>query len=355
LLVVAISVVTTALMSRSLSGAFFEGHLEDMAAAAASSGEASRNAVMMDDLRLGFSSSFERSIWVAMLVSGAVALAAGGFATGRLLRPIYLIRRATRRMAGGAYSYQIPIPRETELAGLAEDVNALGSALHRVEERRVRLISEVAHELRTPLATIEGYMEGLLDGVFDPSDEIFAVAAQEASRLKRLANDLSALSAAEAGSIELKKSELDLGRVAVEAADRLRPQYEAQGVALLVVMETPLPVIGDFDRLVQVFINIIGNALTHTPADGEVVVTGVRQGTDAMVHVADTGQGMLPEQLTLIFERFYRVDRNRRGGTGIGLTIARRLVNLHDGDVTAVSAGLDMGSTFSVGIPLAKP
>ncbi|MBU1227870.1 MAG: HAMP domain-containing protein [Actinobacteria bacterium] len=354
LLVVVIAVLTTAVVSRSLAGSFFESHLRDMAG---QPGMGMSGGVMTESmassLREGFSSSFERSVSIAVLVSGAVALIASSYAAVRVLRPIQRIRGATRRLAGGAYEERVPIPTETELSDLAHDVNALGRALEQVEERRVRLISEVAHELRTPLSTIQGYMEGLLDGVFEPTEEIFAVTAGEAARLKRLASDLSALSAAEEGSFELRRTELDLGEVATKAADRLRPQFDAQEVVLTVGGTDSLPIVGDPDRLMQVFTNIIGNALTHCEPQGRVGVSWERRGHEARVRVADTGIGMTPEQLQFIFERFYRVDRHRHSGTGIGLTIARRIARLHHGDVTAASEGLGAGSTFTVTLPLA--
>jgi HAMP domain-containing protein len=124
-----------------------------------------------------------------VLVGAAAAILASTFSAIRVLRPLERVRRATRRLASGHYTQQIPIPVETELAALAHDVNALGEALEKVEERRVRLIAEVAHELRTPLTTIQGYMEGLLDGVFEPTEEVFAATAREATRLQRLAAD----------------------------------------------------------------------------------------------------------------------------------------------------------------------
>lgn len=353
LLVVVIAVLTTALLSRSLAGSFFEGHLQDMAGLPGMGMEGGgMSEAMMVGLRNSFASSFERSVSIAVLVSGAVALVASGYAAVRVLRPIQQIRVATRRLAGGAYEVRVPSPAETELADLADDVNALGRALEQVEERRIRLISEVAHELRTPLSTIQGYMEGLLDGVFEPTDEVFAIAAGEAARLKRLASDLSSLSAAEEGAIDIRATALDLGALASEAADRLRPQFEAQDVVLTVVRAERLPVTGDHDRLLQVFTNIIGNALTHSDSRGTVEVRGRRVGDRAEVSVSDDGVGLSADQFEPIFERFYRVDRKRHSGTGIGLTLARRFARLHGGDCTVASDGLGKGSTFTVSIPI---
>jgi histidine kinase len=350
LLVVAVGVVATALLTRSLAGSFFDDHLRDMGHDPEVGGMSS---MMFDQLSSGFDDSFSRAITIAVLVGVLAAVAASGFAATRLLRPIERIRRAARRLASGFYTERVPVPGETELAALAADVNALGEALEQVEERRVRLVAEVAHELRTPLTTIQGYMEALLDGVLEPSDEIFAAAAREAARLQRVATDLSLLSRAEEGRLELQIQRIDLAAVAAEAAERLRPQFDANQVALVVACREQLPVDGDADRLAQVLINIVGNALSHTSASGSVEVTCERVGRIGRVAISDTGRGIPADQLGLIFERFYRIDREAPGGTGIGLTIARRIARLHGGDVTAASPGPGGGATFSVSIPLA--
>jgi signal transduction histidine kinase len=349
LFVVVVAVIATALLSRSLAGSFFERHLADMGRDPAFGG---MSTVMADQLRTGFADSFGRALTIAGLVSAAAAALASGYAAIRVLRPLEGVRRAARRLASGFYGERVPVPAEFELAALARDVNALGSALEKVEERRVRLISEVAHELRTPLTTIQGYMEGLLDGVFEPDEEIFAATAREAARLKRLAADLSTLSRAEEDAVDLVTTPVDLGAVAAEAAERLRPQFEGSDVALVVRRGADLPVDGDPDRLAQVFTNIVGNALTYTPSGGRVEVTTLRRGHTAVVTIADTGRGIDPEHLEVIFERFFRTDRDAPGGTGIGLTIARRIARLHEGDVTATSDGPGRGATFTVEIPL---
>jgi len=350
LFVVAVAVAATALLSQSLAGSFFEAHLADMGHDPALGG---MSAAMADQLRGGFADSFQGALTIAVMVGAVAAGLASAFAAFRVLRPLERVRRAARRLASGSYAERVPIPAESELAALARDVNALSEALEKVESRRVQLISEVAHELRTPLTTIQGYMEGLLDGVFAPDEEIFAATAREAARLKRLAADLSTLSRAEESPLELVVVPVDLGLVATEAAERLRPQFEGSDVSLRVERSADLPVQGDQDRLVQIFTNIVGNALTHTPAGGRVEVTARRRGHDAVVTVSDNGRGIEPENLEAIFERFFRADRDAPGGTGIGLTIARRIARLHGGEVSAASAGLGWGATFTVEIPLA--
>jgi len=302
-------------------------------------------------LRDAFDGSLRRALAVALLVAGLAGMAIASFATRRILAPLASIRRVTRRMAGGSYDERVDLPAEIELAAVARDVNALAQALDETEQRRVRLISEVAHELRTPLATIEGYVEGLLDGVFEPTPEMLAAWDREVRRLKRLTEDLGALSRAEEGAQPLNLEELDLTRLVTQVIEHLQVQFEAKGVAVEVEAGEELHVRGDRDRLSQVLINVVGNALAYTPAGGRVSVDIGSEGSDVLVRVTDTGLGLTPDQQTQVFERFYRVDHSGPGGTGIGLTIARGIVRQHGGDITATSAGLGEGATFVIRIP----
>jgi len=346
LTVVVVGAITMLVTMQILAPQFFAAHL---AAMTRTFGTMSNS--MVGQLKTSFNASFGRALAVSLGASVATALVVSAYASGRILRPVEAVRRAARRLASGSYQERVPMPAEAELAALAGDVNALAEALDTVEQRRLQLISEVAHELRTPLSTIEGYMEGLLDGVFTPSDEIFAAAGHEASRLKRLARDLSVLSRVEEGRIELEAAWIDLGEVAGEVAARLRPQFESNSVELVVHGMSPLPARADRDRIAQVFTNVIGNALSYTPAGGRVEIASRTVPGEVVVTVSDTGVGIDPEHLDTIFERFYRGGTSRRGGTGIGLTIARRLARLHGGDVVALSQGPGSGSTFEISLP----
>ena len=352
-LVLLVGVATTGLLTWSLAGGVFDGHLQEMITAG-SVGGTGEHVFELRELSRGFDESFRSAVLAAMVVGILVAVAVTAFAAARLISPIERIRRAARRLASGLYSERVPIPAEAELAALAKDVNALAEALENTEQRRLQLVGEVAHELRTPLTTIQGYMEALLDGVLQPDEEIFAATARETSRLQRVAEDLSTLSRAEEGRLEMARARVDLAAVAGEVAERLRPQFEASEVSLVVTGCRGLMVVGDADRLAQVFTNIIGNALGATPGGGKVEVTCSRVGGRAQVVVADTGRGIPSEMLDLVFERFFRIDRDAPGGTGIGLTIARRFARLHGGDVTAESEGAGRGSRFTVGIPLER-
>ena len=304
-------------------------------------------------LQDAFDSAFRRALVISLAVAGVGAMAVSGFATWRILSPLKAVSRSTRKLAEGAYDQRIDPPAEPELAALANDVNALAGALESTEQRRIRLISEVAHELRTPLSTIEGYIEGLLDGVFQPTEEIYAASGREVRRLKRLADDLSELSRAEEGTQPLTLESTDLGALAGEVIGHLETQARAKDIDLTVAgPSTPIIVELDRDRITQVLTNIVGNALTYTDPGGRVTVAIRTQARSAIVEVADTGRGLTPEQLSAVFERFYRVDHAGPGGSGIGLTIAQAITRRHGGEITAASPGAGKGSTFTITLPL---
>jgi signal transduction histidine kinase len=222
-------------------------------------------------------------------------------------------------------------------------------------------VAEVTHELRTPITVIRGHIEAMIDGVIEPSGEIFATISDEASRLQRMVDDLTMLSRADEGLLEVEMVELDLGGLTRSAADRLRPQFDHEHVSLSVGgTGRPAIVLGDADRLMQIITNLLGNALGHTPSGGSVTVTIGRDGSFVTVDIADTGPGIPEGEHERIFERFYRgaqavpaPDRHVRAGRGIGLTIARSLARAHGGDVRALQRQPGSGATFRVTIPAA--
>ena len=303
-------------------------------------------------------SAFLSALTSALLVGAAASVAVAGlaaaFVTRRLLRPLNAVRAATRLIAAGRYQASVPLPSEPELAALAADVNTLATALAGTETRRTRLLGEVAHEMRTPLTALDGYLEGLIDGIFAPEPEILTAASDELRRLRRLADDLSTLSRAEEQRLDLHPAGADLADLARRAASRLAPQFGDNHVLLTIHAPDPLPVRADPDRITQVLTNIIGNALAATPAAGTVTVAARAAAQRAEVVVTDTGAGLAADDLERIFERFYRApgQPRRSSGSGIGLTVARNIARAHGGDVTASSAGPGRGATFVLTLPL---
>ena len=195
-------------------------------------------------------------------------------------------------------------------------------------------------------------MEGLIDGVVPAEAETFASVADEAARLKRLASDLSTLSRVQEDAGPPRRVEVDLGALASAVSTRLRPQFDDQRVELTVDVP-PLLVNGDPDRLTQIVVNLLGNALTHTPSGGSVKVSARQAGNRIELSVRDNGTGIDSGDLPRIFDRFYRGHKSAPGGSGIGLTIARAIARAHGGDVIAQSAGPGTGATFTLQLPVA--
>jgi signal transduction histidine kinase len=259
---------------------------------------------------------------------------------------------ATERIASGDYRHEVSLAEEAELADLGVSINELGARLAETDRARAQLVSDLAHELRNPLATIEGYMEGLIDGVLPANTETFSTVAAEANRLGRLTQDLSLLSKAQEGALDLELHPIDLADVVSDVCDRLGSQYDVKGVGLEADLRPGMQVMADHDRLVQAVMNVVGNALTHTPAGGTVRIDVASGVSECSLNVTDTGAGLRPEQLELVFERFTRLDSDS-SGTGIGLNIARTILRLHGGDLTASSRGPGQGATFTFRIPAA--
>lgn len=308
-----------------------------------------------ENVQSAFLSALTTALLLGTVASVAAAALAAAFETQRLMRPLNAVRSATRLIAAGRYQASVPIPREPELAGLASDVNMLAARLADTETRRTRLLGEVAHEMRTPLTALEGYVEGLIDGVFAPEPGVLGAASDELRRLRRLADDLSTLSQAEEQRLELNPVDADLADLARRAAGRLAPQFSDSNVTLTVTGTGPLPVRGDQDRITQVLTNIIGNALTATSAGGSVTVATRATVTTAQVVVVDTGVGLAAADLERVFERFFRApgQPRRSSGSGIGLTVARNIARAHGGEVSVASAGPGQGATFILALPSA--
>jgi histidine kinase len=291
-----------------------------------------------------------RGLIIATVIGLVLALGLGYLLTRRLLGTLNEVKDGARRLAEGHYDTRVAEPREAELADLAQSVNTLADSLERTAQARARLVSDLAHEIRNPLSTIEGYMEGLIDGVLPESRETYEAIAHEAHRLKRLTRDLSTLSRAQEGAIEYNFGDEDLAEITRGVINTLEPQYEVNDVTLKLTLEGALPISGDADRLAQALTNLLGNALAHTPPGGVVSVAGAADNGRCTLTITDTGAGIPDAQLETIFERFTRLDRDQPG-TGIGLNIARTLVRDHDGDIVATSPGPGQGATFTVRLP----
>jgi len=300
---------------------------------------------------------------LSLLASFIVALVASLFISRRVTAPLHALRQVSQRIAAGRYSERVKVPGNVsdpdsldELGLLAVNFNQMAEQLEQTEAMRRQLIGDVAHELRTPLTAIKGSMEGLIDGVLPAEPATFQQIYREADRLQRLVLDLEELSRVEGGAYPLKRKLVSIETLVNSVVERLKWQFEEKGVRLTVTAAEDLPIVrADEDRIGQVLINLLGNALQYTPEGGEVRIDIVKQPNEIQVTVKDTGIGIPPEHLDKIFTRFYRVDKSRsraHGGSGIGLTIAKHWVEAHGGRIWAQSEGEGKGSTFTFTLPL---
>ncbi|OGO63940.1 MAG: hypothetical protein A2Z45_04140 [Chloroflexi bacterium RBG_19FT_COMBO_55_16] len=316
------------------------------------------------DLFTSFRAAVTEALALAVLAASLVAVLASLFVSRQVVAPVREMMIASQRIAEGHYAERVRVPGDTrkgeldELAQLALSFNQMAAKLEGTESMRRELIGDVAHELRTPLTAIKGSMEGLIDGVLPSEVETYQLIYAEADRLERLVNDLQELSRVEAGAYELIRKPISVSSLVESAAARLSRQFEDKGVTLESKVPANLPpALADEDRIGQVLLNLVGNALQYTPPGGHVRIAASRRGHEVHVSITDTGIGISPEHLPHLFTRFYRVDKSRSragGGSGIGLTIARHLVEAHGGRIWVESPGAGRGSSFTFTLPLAN-
>jgi signal transduction histidine kinase len=291
--------------------------------------------------------------------AGAVALLAAAVAlvlSRRVLRPVRQLTAAAGRVAAdGTVAERVPVLGSDELATLARSFNRMADSLDVARDRQRRQIADVAHELRTPLANLRGYLEALADGVIAPTPELFDSLHEEALLQQRLVDDLHELALAEAGALTYHRVRTDVAELVEACAVAHRPAAVAAGVRLTAAMAGPAYATVDPDRLRQVVANLVTNALRATPSGGRVVLAVRVAAGRVAVDVTDTGHGIAADELSRVFDRFWRADSARtRGGSGLGLAVARQLVADHGGTLTATSTP-GAGSTFTITLPADQP
>jgi signal transduction histidine kinase len=313
----------------------------------------------MSQLYTDFRASFNEALLYAISGAIVVAVLLSLYLSSRVTAPLREMSQAAERIAQGRYDERVRADGEDELAQLARRFNQMAEKLNEVEAMRRRLIGDVSHELRTPLTAIKGSLEGLMDGVLPATPETFLQLHTEADRLNRLVEDLQELSRVEARAYSLDLHAVDVSALMQTVTKRLGLQADAKRIALDVELQPDLPpALADEHRVIQVLTNLTGNALQYTPEGGKVLLSAQRVQDDVQITVRDTGSGISAEHLPHIFDRFYRGDKSRSrragGGSGIGLTIARALVEAHGGRLWAESAGEGQGSTFRFTLPVQK-
>ncbi|MDO8309351.1 MAG: HAMP domain-containing sensor histidine kinase [Actinomycetota bacterium] len=301
---------------------------------------------------------FDMPYGTALVVGGAVSFAIAAvvswFLARRIARPIAELADAAETIADGRYGVQVPRAKSSaELQRLSDAFARMSARLSDTEASRIRLLSDLAHEIRTPLATLEAYIDGLEDGVVPADPAAWSTMRDQVLRLRRLTADLRETAAAEEHALGLQLQTTDLARVVTAAVEAVVPRFRAKGVhATTAGTDRPVLVRADADRLQQVLANLLDNALRHTPGGGHVVVSLATEGRRAVIRVSDDGDGIPPDQLDAIFARFHRVDASRTAadgsGSGLGLTIARAIITDHGGTITASSDGPGRGATFTI-------
>jgi signal transduction histidine kinase len=363
LLIIFTGIIVLAISAQFVFPTAFDRHMGDMMGDSGMMGGRGMmgGESMGSDLYSGFLSAAGDALFRAGLAAFVLALGVSILISRKIVEPLQKLTQASLFIAEGHFDQRVDIPGSDnptsidELGQLAITFNRMAEKLDQTETMRRQLIGDVSHELRTPLTTIKGSMEGLLDGVLEPTPETFENIHREASRLQRLVSDLQVLSQVESGAVPLRATQANLIPLIEVVCSRLKPQFLEKGVSLEVDLKQSLPpVIIDEDRISQVLINLLGNALQYTPKGGIVWLSAETTDDVIEISVKDSGIGIPAEHIPHLFTRFYRVDKSRSragGGSGIGLTIAKHIVAIHGGHIWAESHGLGKGSKFTFTIP----
>ncbi len=311
---------------------------------------------VLEHAQEAFFSAGLQSIGVGLLVAAAGALLVNVVTTRRLGRWLDALSRGALRVSAGRYDQPVQLAGSSpELERVAEAFNAMSAQIQTTEARRRTLLTDVAHELRTPIAAIDVTLEALEDGVLFPGPDTYASLWAQSARLGRLASDIRDVSAAEEGRLHLSLESGSLADVVEVSAHQWRQRFEDAGVMLRCNAGTDIAIPMDRPRIGQVLDNLLANALRHTPAGGHVDIRSSTADGFVVITVTDDGEGIEPAALPHVMERFYRADpartRTDGSGTGVGLAIAKAIAHAHDGNLIACSDGPGRGATFSLSLP----
>ncbi len=298
-----------------------------------------------------------RAVLVVSLGMGVMALLIAAFIARQITAPLKQLTEGADQVARGNLAVRVPVQGGDDLARLSIAFNRMALALEQQHHLRHRLMNDIAHELRTPLSVIQAHAEALMDGVFPLTPENIRPIHEQTVLLRRLVNDLRELALAEAGELQIQRDTVDMAALMERTVQSMSPTAEAKRVHLTLERPShPLWVKGDAQRLEQVLLNLLSNAIRHTPSGGKVTVRIWQKGGEVYCQVTDTGEGIPPEDLPHVFERFWRGDRSRSrgtGGTGLGLAIVRKWVESHRGRIW-VESTLGQGTTFTFTLPAAE-
>jgi two-component system sensor histidine kinase BaeS len=286
----------------------------------------------------------------AVLLITLIISIAGGY---RLVQPLRALTRASRQMTGGDENVRVKVRGTDEIGQLSQAFNELADSRARTESLRRAMVSDIAHELRTPLSNIRGWLEAVEDGVTQPDQAFIASLSEEAALLQHIIDDLRDLAIADAGNLRIHPERVYLGNLFDQVISTYRAQAEHAQVTLTAETAGDIELDADPVRLRQAIGNLVTNALRHTPAGGTVRVAGRYEADSIVIDVVDTGAGIALEDQAKVFDRFWRAEQSRNrhtGGSGLGLAIVRSLIEAHGGTVSVVSEP-EQGSTFTLRLP----
>jgi signal transduction histidine kinase len=306
-----------------------------------------------------FLGQVNQAILLAVLAASIAALLLGGLLTWTMTRPLRQLTHAAEAISEGDLSQRVNVQSGDEIGDLAAAFNQMSDRLAHAEQLRRQMTADIAHELRTPLSVIQGNVEALQDGIFPLTADSLEPIRAKTDLLTRLVEDLRQLTLAEAGQLPLDKTPTDLAALAQRTLTDFRAAAESKQIHLEMNPAAGLPLVNvDPQRIEQVLVNLLSNALRHTPVGGEIDVTVGVENSHVRLTISDTGPGIAEEEAHNIFERFYRVDKGRTreengGGSGLGLAVARSIIEAHGGQI-GVASEHRQGATFWFTIPFSK-
>lgn len=310
----------------------------------------------LNSLQIVFNAIGRFFIWGG-LVALVIGLLITFFLSRRILAPVKSLTLAAKRLGQGDFSQRVQSKDKSEVGELAQTFNAMAGDLERAEQLKRNMVADVAHELRTPLSNIRGYLEAIRDGIKKPDTDTIHSLDEEVTLLSRLVDDLQELSLVEAGELKLVCQAENIGELIKQTVAGVQAQATTKGLSVSIDLADKLLLVNvDSQRISQVLRNLLDNAVAHTAKGGTIMVTAKQEGSWVEVAVIDTGEGIPAEDLPYIFERFYRVDKSRAratGGSGLGLTIAKRLVEAHGGKIE-VQSEPGKGSCFTFTLPVSE-
>ncbi|MCF6092634.1 ATP-binding protein [Microaerobacter geothermalis] len=301
-----------------------------------------------------FIRSFNQSMLILVVLFSIVALALSFFLSRKLSAPLLEIKKGANHLRFGHLNERVHIKEKTgEIKELADAFNHLADTLQRQEQLRKNLMADVAHELRTPLATLRSHLEAFQDGIWEPTKERLNSSQQQVMRLIRLVGDIEKLNQAENPLVQLHIQPIHLNELINQVVQTLESEWSHKPMNVNVIIDDQITLMGDGDRITQVLLNLLSNAYKFTPENGNITILAKESNSEVTILVKDNGSGISKEDLPHIFERFFRGEKSRNrsyGGAGIGLAIVKAIVEAHKGTIS-VESEVGEGTTFTIVFP----